>query len=304
MSCNQNFAQYTATNLLETSILTTETPLQEGFDINNIYNYRRNKVIIGDADSNFPNGPYTNVPDITINANWPSFQKANNIAIFWNNYSGGSSNRLILYDGENQTGDIVYDSGVIEAMRYKTLFELDWLIDPLIATFDYSDQPLKKFSNWNFKLNDEDSSFLFASAKIVLSNPTNTDGFINIKNIFLGEYFTTENFNFSYGSNWTYNQNTNITLLEDGSNISSSGVDNYEINLPFDNLSLSDRTMLENNLVFTNGTKKPFLLNGFPNSDNQNLSSGHFGLYLIRSPMAFSLNRGMLSQFGLDLIHV
>ena len=294
MSCE--FARFTPINTLLTADLSTTNPLFTGFGIDEIKDYRRNSIIRSQTATGYPTPPYTDTPDIEILATWDTSQKANSIGIFWKNFTVGAKNRLILYDGINQTGDIVYDSGEIEALKYKNILELDFLIDPVIATFDYGDNDLGKNTDWQF------NTTIFQSAKIILSNPTNTYGYIDINTVFLGLSIETSNYNFDTGAVWTAIDTTTHITTADGSTVPIKGVQGQEININWSYLTMADRNLITQKIIQKNGMYVAVMVDVYPNRDTT-LRSQHFGIYLLKVMPGVSLNT-QLSTIGLNMIMV
>ncbi|MAE21810.1 MAG: hypothetical protein CMK92_05205 [Pseudomonas sp.] len=112
--------------------------------------------------------------------------------------------RVRAYDGPNQTGNVIYDSGWLPALFKKTLGELAWGRDPLGAS---------AFTNWRLKY----SSYWLPkenvrSLLVQISDPTNPDGFLEIGRIYAGEYFEPKyNFDLGHAIRWESTTQQNPT---------------------------------------------------------------------------------------------
>lgn len=287
-------AQFIFTNILEDATL-SGTNIHSDYDVNDIIDYRRNKLVLGTTDVSYPTPPYSSVPDLIIKFNNPVLSYASGVAIIWKYLSAGATVRLELYDDINQTGNKVYDSGVLDVLRYRTFFELDWCVGNIIQTWDYKND-LSKVSYWTF------DSTRHLSGQLTISNPTNETGYNAINSVFLGRVYTT-NRNISWGSTWLKTDTSTNHIVQDGSNIVVKGTEGYTITIQYDNLSIEDRNLFKQQLIETNSIVKPFFCDIMPCADYYTQIQ-HRGLFRLAEPSPFTLSQAFLSSVGFSLKRV
>ncbi|QFU04593.1 hypothetical protein FIU82_06125 [Pseudoalteromonas sp. THAF3] len=121
--------------------------------------------------------------DVEVLFGWddPVFLEA--FAFWRHNLTSDAQLRIVLYDGPGQTGNVVFDSGVLLGDVPKNLGDLVWGKDPL-GVSSYTDWNVASRSFWF------DEVFVAQSGRLTISNPTNPDGYIEIGRIYAGESFS------------------------------------------------------------------------------------------------------------------
>ena len=290
MTCiNTQFVRFVTDNILTEATLTAAT--QSTYPVDNVTDTRHSYVVLGNTDPTYPTAPYIAVPDLNIEATWPSLQRANHIGFFWGNLTASATLRLRLYSDDNYV-NLIYDSGEVQALKFKTLFQLDWLLDPFVTPLEYSND-LGKNTDWEF------TTSLFQSAKMDISNPTNTDGYINIGNIFLGTSFVTEKVNIQ-SSNFQILELSEISTASDASVVPLRNTNiGYNVGIEWESLELSDRNLITENILFPNSVHKPIMIDFFPELD-YTMRQQHFGIfYLVQQP-DIGIDINLLSGIGLN----
>lgn len=130
-----------------------------------------------------------------IEFNLPELTLLSGFVLYRHWLSNSAKWRLELFDGLNCSGIQLFDSGLIDAIPTKTLGELDWLVDPLVAS---------AFDTWPFKFSQLWFSDVFAfSGRMTLQDEYGRDGIHEFDRIYMGVTFQ-PSFNFSWGSEFAW----------------------------------------------------------------------------------------------------
>lgn len=291
MSTTQHARFMPQNDFLNSTISITPTP-PTGFDQEDLKIYDHSAVVQTTTDPSYPTPPYTAVPNMVITGDFDGFKRMSAIAIEWSNLTVGAVARLKIWNEPSQAGTLVYDSGEISALRAKTLGEWLWCIDNAVEIYEYGSN-IGRTSQWYF------DTVLGQSFEITLSNPTNTNGFIEINNVFLGEYITTSR-NFQYGQSWGIIDYTEQKIAQDGTLVAIAGIESDKLSLEYINLSIDDRILLNDRIVRPNGKHTAFWVDLFPEG-NTTLRSHHLGIFHLTNEAELNLENGNLSTVTLEL---
>jgi hypothetical protein len=130
----------------------------------------------------------------TIKFNANELNVISGVGIGVHNFEEGSTVRVRVYDGFNQTGNITHDSGAIVTDVVKPFGE--WIpgVDPVYATWQLGDLlPQVFFHAFN--------QVIYKSVRIDISAPNNTE--IDVGRVMVGFVFEPE-INYSHGSKWQW----------------------------------------------------------------------------------------------------
>lgn len=130
------------------------------------------------------------------------------ITLWRHNLTAGATWRARLWSGENQTGDLLYDSGTVAPIQPKSLGDLEWGVDPLGASL---------FTGWKSSF----STLWFGAVsarswRVDLDDPDNTDGFIQATRLMIGSHISAR-YNFSYGLTLQWRDRTEQQRTDAGS---------------------------------------------------------------------------------------
>jgi len=139
------------------------------------------------------------LPDETgvtaIEFNLPELTLLSGFVLYRHWLSNSAKWRLELFDGLNCSGILLFDSHLIDAVPTKTLGELDWLVDPLVAS---------AFDAWPFKFSQLWFSDTFAfSGRLTLLDHEARDGLHEFDRIYMGVTFQ-PSVNFSWNSEFAW----------------------------------------------------------------------------------------------------
>jgi hypothetical protein len=120
----------------------------------------------------------------------PALTLASGLVLYRHWLSNLAEWRLELFNEAGLAGDLVFDSDFVECTPTKTLGELDWLVDTLVASV---------FDKWPHKYSQLwfDGVF-FQSGRLTIRDTEAHDGLHEFDRIYLGRVFS-PTFNFSYG---------------------------------------------------------------------------------------------------------
>jgi hypothetical protein len=202
----------------------------------------------------------SNVSDLILNLNWGgSGKNISGIALIRHNLSSTATWRIQLYDAQNQTGNVLYDSGVISAIPVKSLGDLDWGVDPLGATvFDGWDENNTFSTKWFTQVTA-------LSVRITVADPSNTDGYIQASRLFIG-VASTPTINVKYGLQSSWEEDTQQFRSEGGSLRSDSKPQFRSFVLTMDDLNNGERSAFFDNVRVV-GKSLDFLVSVFPEFD-------------------------------------
>lgn len=133
-----------------------------------------------------------------IYGNFNASKQVSSFALVRHNLTAAGTYRLKIYDGLNQTGTLVYDSGSIALGSPKGWGDFVWGVDPWGAD---------SFSGWP-------SAFvaLYFTAVTALSfdlqldDPANTSGYMEAARLFIGPYIEPiKNFDWNFDMHWDEN---------------------------------------------------------------------------------------------------
>jgi len=143
--------------------------------------YGRSKTAAITPDSNHQS---------VITFNLASLSLVSGLVFYRHWLSVGATWRLELFDGIDQGGESVFDSGDIEMIPTKTLGELNWLTDNLVAS---------AMDDWEYKFSQLWFGPAFAfSGRLTITDADSQDGLHEFDRVYLGHVIQPQ-FNFNYG---------------------------------------------------------------------------------------------------------
>lgn len=195
--------------------------------------------------------------DLIINMNWGGDIKLmDGFGLMRHNLTTSGTIQLIIYDGQNQTGSILYDSGPIDAIPLKSLGDLYWGIDPLAAQLFSGWDDGAKFSTIWF---DQVEAL---SVRVIVSDVGNPDTYLQVGRLIMG-VASTPQLNVSLGLQNSWREDTKQTRSEGGSLRSDSKPQYREIDMTLGELDSGSRSGFFENVRFV-GKRKDFLCSIFP----------------------------------------
>lgn len=202
----------------------------------------------------------SNTSDLILNFNWGGAGKnLSGVGLMRHNLESTSTWRIQIYDGQNQTGSVLYDSGTIDAIPIKSLGDLDWGVDPLGASvFDGWDESNAFSTIWFTQVTG-------LSMKITVSDATNADGYLQASRLFAG-VAATPNINVDYGLSLAWQEETQQFRSEGGSLRSDSKPQFRLMNLTMGNLMPGERSAFFESSREV-GLRQDFLVSIFPELD-------------------------------------
>jgi hypothetical protein len=178
----------------------------------------------------------------------------NSLVLWRHNLSNQATWRIELFDEVGQAGNLVYDSEVLPAINIKALNDLDWGVEPLGAS---------AFTDWALAY----SVLWFAwtaarSFRLTLSDPLNSDGYIEASRLIVGRYFEPK-YNASFGSALAWVDTSTHSRTAGGTLRTNQGPVFRQLKLFLDLLDESDRTTLIE-IMRTKGKRKDVFVSLYP----------------------------------------
>jgi hypothetical protein len=210
------------TNVADQATLTASPALAASLPVTHLQDRRRAYV-----------ARTTSTASQTILGTWPALRWLSAAALCRHNLSPTATWRLELFDGVNQTGTTVYDSGAVAAVGTIPLGELDWGASPFGATWRLGhSQPLQSVL-WFTPVEAR-------SLRITLADASNPDGYMQASRLVMGTYWELEN-NVDYGAALAWVDNSELSRTAGGT-LRNNPVEMYrELTLPFSWLTQADR---------------------------------------------------------------
>lgn len=142
-----------------------------------------------------------------IYGNFNATKQISAFALVRHNLTAAGTYRLKLYDGLNQTGTLVYDSGSIALGSPKGWGEFVWGVDPWGAD---------SFSGWPSAYVVQYFTQVTAlSLDLQLDDPANTSGYMEAARLFIGSYFEPSK-NMAWGLNMSWQENSTQERTDGG----------------------------------------------------------------------------------------
>jgi hypothetical protein len=131
----------------------------------------------------------------TITGTWSLARVTSGLCLWRHNLSSEASLRVRLWDGANQSGNLVYDSGTVNALPPKSIGDLRLGIDPLGANL---------FTEWEIAYSTVWWSEVAAqSFQLDVSDGSNSDGYLEAARLYLGLALApTSNFERGWSVRW------------------------------------------------------------------------------------------------------
>jgi len=173
------------------------------------------------------------------------------------------------YASSDLSGTPVFDSGVVNAIDIKNLGEMNFGIEPLGANIYDNSAFTSRFTElWLKNNNEQFEPVAVQSQSIVINDPDNLDGYIDLTRIYNG-LAQSPKVNFSYGAKLSFEATSeNGVLTADGSyhTIKSPVVRNTELNLNW--ITEIERSAFIEFFALT-GIHQDFYISLYPNERGQ-----------------------------------
>ena len=167
--------------------------------------------------------------------NLPGLRLVNGLVFYRHWLSNGATWRVELFEGPDCSGNQLYDSQLQDAIPTKTLGELDWLVDPLVAS---------AFDTWPFRFSQLWFGETFAlSGRITLIDDASRDGILEFDRVYLGQAFQ-PSVNFSWGSEFAWQTTAQQKVTAAGSVFATNKPLSRQLAMSLDYVPESERPHL------------------------------------------------------------
>ena len=179
--------------------------------------------------------------------------------VLWrHNLTATSQVRLRLYSGLGQTGDLVYDSGLVKPDVLKALGDLVWGKDPL-GSSALESWDLNSFGFW------PNGSPLAYSGRLNILDGDNPDGYVEIGRIYCGDVFT-PTYNFDLGSEFSWATDVDQIPTAGGTVHTLEAATYRTLSFNFNHLMPTDRTAFAD-MTRAVSTHKDFFIDLRPDAE-------------------------------------
>lgn len=197
--------------------------------------------------------------DQTLTGDFPGIRYCSGLALMRHNLTSAAQWRFELFVGAGQTGTKIYDSGLISALRAKTLGELDWGVDPLGATI---------FTGWALAFSDLWFTPVAArSWRLTISDNSNADGYIEASRLFMGRYLS-PSVNASMGIDMRWDEDTKQEATDGGTLRSDASAPYRRLSFSLSWLNGVDHPQFMEAMRKT-GKRKDFFISCYPEQGGQ-----------------------------------
>lgn len=245
-------------NQVEKSTLSSVPAVSAGLPVENIKTPWRSRVMRSDPAVCLPveDGSALKLTQAIL-GNLATGDVADGFAIIRHNMTGMDTARLELYDGENQTGSLVYDSG---EQPVSALIPMGaWVAGVNFYGETYSKDLDTIYSLWF-------EPVAYRSWRVTLSSYDNLYGYLQVGMLYIGKSISPE-YNFSWGASLTWEDGHSLVRTEGGSLMTEGGhARRRELALSLDNMSDLDRNLMGQ--AVRNAYGLPLLVAAYPASAN------------------------------------
>ena len=199
----------------------------------------------------------SNTSDMVLLINWGGeSERISGVGMMRHNLSATATWRVQLYDGQNQTGSVVYDSTAVTAIPTNNVGDENWGSNPTTTSvFQYWENS-DKFSEIFF------TQVTALSAKITLSDAGNVDGYLQAGRLFMG-VAATPSINVGLGASSGWQEATKQFRTEGGTLRSDSKPRYRAFSLTMNDLTHGERSGFSE-MVRHVGMRKDWFVDVFP----------------------------------------
>lgn len=213
--------------------------------LSNTQIYGRSRTSVIHPDSNGTSVIEFDCPELTLTSG---------LVLYRHFLSNVSTWRVELFNEPGLRGDRVYDSGTQECVFTKSLGDLDWLVDRLVAS---------TFDSWPHKFSQMWFEGVFhQSGRITIIDKEARDNVHEIDRIYLGRVFK-PTFNFSYGHEHAWQSPDAAIRTAAGSQFASQRTLTRRLSFALDYLSDLERPHLSS-AIQRAGMHQDFFISMFP----------------------------------------
>ena len=243
-------------NHLDKTALSATPAVSAGLPVDNLKSAWRSRVMRSDPAVCLPvaDGAAMKLTQVILGT-LVKGEVADGFAIIRHNLNGMDTCRLELFDGENQTGNRVYDSG---EQAVSVLIPMGtWVAGVNFYGETYSKDLDTIYSLWF-------PAVAYRSWKLTLSSYDNAYGYIQVGMLYLGKSISPE-YNFSWGAALTWEDGHSLVRTEGGSLMTEGGrARRRELALSLDSMSDLDRNLMGQ--AVRNAYGYPVLIAAYPTS--------------------------------------
>jgi len=195
-----------------------------------------------------------------LRGNFNEVKAISSLALVRHNLTSAATIRLRIWDGLNQGGNTIYDSGVVSLGNPQAWGDFTWGVDPWGGD-SFSDWPVAFATLWFTPVTTA------LSFELQITDLANADGFYEASRLFMGAYWSpTDNMSYGHAMQWDESSTQERT---GGGTLRTDGEEPYrrwEFDLAW--LTQGERAVLMN-IVRRAGLRQDVFLSMFPTESGE-----------------------------------
>lgn len=218
----------------------------------------------------------TDISAVVIAGNFSLAKLISGFILHRHNLSNTAKIRLEIFDDRDQTGKLVYDSGLFNAVPQTVYNDWDWRIQPIVSS---------PFDHWSLRFSQMWFAEVFGlSFRLTINDPDNTAGEIELTRAYMGRTFEPR-VNFAWGQKSQLLSGSKQVRTDGGSIYSKMSKKYRRVDVALHHINSSERPHLFNALNYV-GTEKDFFVSLYPEQgDQQELESAFAGKFTDTPPL-------------------
>lgn len=169
-----------------------------------------------------------------INGSWDSGSVVNSLVLYRNNFTSTATFRVRFWDGADQTGNIVYDSGTIDAFNKKGWGDFVWGVDSWGSTL---------FTGWESRFTQLFFDSVTAKSFQIDIDDSEND-YLEVERLIIGYYFE-PTVGMAYGASLQWQESTEFTRTAGGTLRSDGSKPFRVLSFELNHLSEPERTRMQ-----------------------------------------------------------
>jgi len=254
--------------------------------MNNVWDKADVSLTLGDEISSLPIS-YTQdhrksrvfrtstIDEIELLCNFSEIDLFTALVIYNHNFTALSTVHVQFYDGENGTGNLVYDTTEIPAIETINIAEWDWRIEECTASA-FDGEPVVYTAIWL------DEAIYARSIKITIKDTSNTSGYLEIGRVYTG-YDVQPDVNFNYGHTIDIDTNANTHQTYGGSTVGNETTPKRRNKFTLAHLNNNDITPFYEGCRLV-GQTKDFFISMYPTQGGKKEVRHAYACHFVKIP--------------------
>ena len=216
----------------------------------------------------------TSTTAFTLAGEFDEIKLCTGIVLWRHNFTAAATLRVELFDGPAQTGELLFDSGITDAMPQTAWSDWDWRVDPLLNSA-FQDTDTQYSQVWF-------GECFARSFRITVSDASNPFGYLDLTRIYMGRHFSPA-VNFSWGSQLGWGSNDEQLRTDDAGLFSKDAPLWRKYTFSLEHLDESDRS--EFSRAITHARRfKDWFISLYPEQGGKKELDGAFACKFVSLP--------------------